>query len=334
MAPPDVSPQKTTAIKTYTVSIKSPSSVLPWSLTSVAASCRLSSDRPDEYRIHLPPEHGYTLPQIALAIAKQYPTIQSSVQPFLRPAEPKSKSRQRQVPAIHIRALPGADLREMVVEGLTLPGMTAQVSVLYHTLRANSDRVEVTFNGLMDSPDMMDQLASSMGEEFIIINIQKGVYEGTKIFSGEATALVRCLTKKVPSSKYEQHFDGWSCPIECTIRTQITFCHFCRSRDHIRNDCPSAPACKKCQSLTHSTQRCDKQATTKAKPVPSKAGLPTPGQTNPIPLRSSRSLKRIRSEDPTSNASTSSSTPISEATSLSTVPSSVVSTAQQAMDVG
>lgn len=332
MAPPDVSPQKTAVIKTYSVSNKSPSSVTPSILTSIAASCRLASDRPDEYRIHLPPEHDYTLPQIALAIAKQYSTIQSSVQPFFRPAEPKSKSRKRQVPAIHIRALPGADLRTMVVEGLELPGMTAQVSVLYHTLRANSDLVEVTFNGLMDSPDMMDQLASLIGEEFIIINIQKGVYEGTKIFSGEATALIRCLTKKVPNSKYEQQFDGWSSPIECTIRSQITFCHFCRSRDHIRNDCPSAPACKKCQSSTHSTQRCDKQAMSKANPAPPKAGLPTPGF---IPLRSSRSLKRIRSDDPASNTSTSSSTPIrSESTSLSTVSSSVVTTAQQAMDVG
>lgn len=332
MAPPDVSPQKTTVIKTYSVSNKSPSSVTPSILTSIAASCRLASDRPDEYRLHLPPEHGYTLPQVALAIAKQYPTIQSSVQPFFRPAEPKSKSRQRQVPAIHIRALPGADLTTMVVEGLELPGMTIQVSPLYHTLRANSDLVEVTFNGLMDSPDMMDQLALSLGDEFIIINIQKGVYEGTKIFSGEATALISCLTKKVPSAKYEQQFDGWSSPIECIVRSQITFCHFCRSRDHIRNECPSAPACKKCQSLSHSTQRCDKQAKSKANPAPPKAGLPTPGSTL---LRSSRSLKRIRSDDLASDASAFSSTPTcSKSTSFASVSSSVVITAQQAMDVG
>ena len=251
---------------TYTVPLSLPTKSRSQATSFGPQACRLSTPRPDEYNVVLPPDMPDCLPKVALAIAEQYPHLQERIQPFLAGKDNARKVHKSLVP-IHLHVQPGTDITELTAKGLEIGSLTAQVHALHNTLDSITGFIEVSFIGLLDSPDLQAQITKALGNDFELVIMQKGVFAGTKVFTGEVTAMIHVPPTHVTPTSLEQAFEHWSHTFECIVRSNIVFCHFCRHRDHIRKDCTVAPPCSKCTSRAHPSNRCSRKIV-KLKPLP------------------------------------------------------------------
>lgn len=91
-------------------------------------------------------------------------------------------------------------------------------------------------NTILDTSDILDEGLCSNGEPYMSIYLLLAV-------NHEKAPSRFFISEDLGSSRFE-------------ICTNVMFCFFCNSRNHLRSRCPVAPQCKHCGIRSHPTWRC------------------------------------------------------------------------------
>ena len=203
---------------------------------------------------------------IAIALQKAFPDLAPKLQLFIDNGR------------VLVQHEESVDPARLLEKGLLLNKIQSKFSPVHNTSKQNN-LIELNLKGIDSNSNTDAQLKAVLAEYGKPIEITYGTWPGTSVKNGEANVLLDVTNAQ--NTTFPRTFDidlG-----ENMIKIQykavgvLRHCYRCRSTNHVRAVCPTAPPCAKCGERSHPEWFCKKAAKSPApQPQPSKepASLP------------------------------------------------------------
>jgi hypothetical protein len=180
---------------------------------------------------------------VAKALASQYPELQSKVVPLLVDGR------------VMLQLTSDADPTKILAEGLILGQITTKAVKLVNSC-TNSNILQCQVTGLLPDEVGIEGVKAALSPAKVI-TWETEYYTGTKIHTGVANFLLDISeAPKLPSKLLKVPREKWTETVIFRILGRHVYCHYCRETSHTRLECPHAPACSRCLSRAHPSQRC------------------------------------------------------------------------------
>jgi hypothetical protein len=213
--------------------------------------------------LEMPPGKTVSKEEIALAIHKQCKE-ESLWQPLVI-------NGKIYLQALAVGELTNGDKANLIENGLAVGGLTVKVKAVYNTLN-NIHMLSGRITGFTATEYAFTQLKGIFEKLGPVCQFEQEYYPGTKVPTGTIYYIIDITdNKRGPKLRYRiedpdtKNIDY----AEVIVHGKRKFCFYCRSSDHVRKDCESAPRCS-CGSRAHPPERCD------APTVPSPVSPPVP----------------------------------------------------------
>jgi hypothetical protein len=206
--------------------------------------------------------------QIAKALAKQYPDLQSQVVPLVD----ESGHVLLQFSAV-------ADPTKLLAGGLVIGSCTHKAHKLLNTCQ-NSSTLHCQLLDFLPDEEGTEAIKAAL-EKWKVVTWMPEYYEGTKVSNGVVNIILDLNGQsELPPATLKVAREKWTEEVKFRIIGKHSYCHYCRVTSHSRNECTKAPACKNCNSHQHPTQKCKSQAKQPFLPSSKAAHLPkrNPGE--------------------------------------------------------
>ncbi|KAL7409774.1 hypothetical protein BDY24DRAFT_418657 [Mrakia frigida] len=207
----------------------------------------LSISRPNCLLIKVP--KSIPTIQIALALDSQAPELASFTTIL--------KDGDRTILQVKKEA-PEEEVNKLVKGGLKIDNLAVTVSKLINS--SNPNVVECKLVDYVDAEEgaegRMRQELERMGE---VLEFRPLFYGTTRVASGEVAVMMDFSREKsMPGTQaFKQEFDGWkNDKLRFYSAGKATFCNYCRSTEHERGVCTSAPPCPNCHETSHNLPFC------------------------------------------------------------------------------
>lgn len=149
-----------------------------------------------------------------------------------------------------------ADKIKMLEKGLAI----GNASVTVKEVVADTTGKELLF-GRIEGVTMLDEVFQYLKQEFgrrgSVVHFEARCYGKTKVKTGIIDWILDVTdTHQGPNRVY--YYDTGAERVVATVHVlgRRRFCYYCRSTDHLRKDCKTAPHCKFCNSQAHPPQHC------------------------------------------------------------------------------
>jgi hypothetical protein len=197
----------------------------------------------------MPPGKTVSKEEIALAIHKQCKE-ESLWQPFVI-------NGKIYLQALAVGELTDGDKANLIENGLAVGGLTVKIKAVYNTLN-NIHMLSGRITGFTATKYAFTHLKGIFEKLGPVCQFEQEYYPGTKVPTGTIYYIIDITdNKRGPKRRYliENPGTGNVDYAEVIVHGKRKFCFYCRSSDHIRRHCESAPLCS-CGTRAHHPHTC------------------------------------------------------------------------------